>query len=112
MRHDCDFDEVRCDNPYPLGVPERIVKQLVPWEQLLCVPVFLIDCRKLRLSDMDGVNERIAEYLGRYCPHEGLRIARELSGKLMTAYDAITIAWDANAGWHITLAPHGSWSAQ
>ena len=106
------FDAITHD-PYPLGVPERVRKEIEEifdgrWDKSGIDPVFHIDCECMSSDDVLGARSLLDTFLVSHGVDKDLidvLIAHAGSVALSTpGLKWIEIGWGYELGWHIKLA--------
>jgi len=97
------------DNPFPLGIPERVIKQ---WEReglsvLAPAPatVFKADLDSVAESDLNGISDRIFEFMQvRDAPRYLMGVLmKELYSLPVRTVRSITVCFTHERGWQCLL---------
>ena len=102
---------IEYDNPYPLGVPERVIRQMGQDSDFFEIKpldcAFTIDCTRLLTSDRARMEDLVMPHLYRtHCDPEtaGMIMAhidREMRDKRVVA---LAIDYNFALGWHVKRA--------
>jgi hypothetical protein len=107
------FDD---DDPYPLGVPNRVVAEtnarVAEWLRPEPLPAFKIDCAGMQLSDCWSTANRAADWLlTQHVEHELVERIRRHVMELITSQPELPISmrlgWSPDDGWYVTVLRHG-----
>ena len=98
-------------DPYPLGVPERVRKQVeashTPWDTESTDPVFHIEVDRMRDGDARGTPAHVDTFLSAHHVDEDLiDILLEHLGKIVLSDKRlkwIEVGWNYQLGWHIKI---------
>jgi hypothetical protein len=97
------------DNPYPLGVPNRVIEEYDEECESLNSrdPVFHMDCTCLGADDVLGMRSLLDTFLTDYHVHPDLidvLVSEVGKAGCTKRVRWVDVGWNAQIGWHVLVA--------